>query len=895
MVVDGFMEAILLIILVATPWMFGGYDPKYVHFACIGISAILLLWALRQILGWKLQLHRCLVSVLLLLFFLVSSLGLLSMPRSTLSWLSPEAVRLYDLLLPAQRETPAIEPPLDELPYQPGTTLSLYPGATQMVLLEYLAAMMLFLLARHALASPARLQRLAYALLINGCLLSIFALIQKVRSPGYSIYGFEVPGDPFGPFINRNHFASYVNFSVFLGMGLFLTSLKTRVGEYRRTISGQKIPVSYSTGSFSDILQHPQAVWVLIPLAVCVTAILASLSRGGILALTVGMGLALLVWRKRQGTQNILALLAIPLVALGILLWYGATPTLERIEQEHTATEGRFGIWQAGWEAFTRFPLLGTGLGTFGIVEPMFRPGSASQTMYHIHAHNEYVEALVEGGIIRLLLTLGLITLVLRAGWHGTLSKSSTIEPAMLLGAWAACITLAVQSFGEFGIHLPAVAATVAVTAGYLVALAARSKSSSSDDPSLIRFHYFGVGPIIAVVFAGSLAVVLFVGSWLTWQSEGFREYGLSLATQARKQLDPGLYEKAVKMLDGGIYYGRAFSRVRTERYDIENQRLALWETQARQAFNYTISVQQLARVSSGVACTFQLPLSCLAEDVLQPYLAQSTMAEVLRHEQLASWKWQHQHLLAARDLTPTLFIPQLEIAKHVLPSQAKIAAADTKLYWKQSDPLQKYLDRLKLLYPQRADTWFFAGELEWNDGLREQALQSWSKSLSISEEFLKSIVTAASFSALQPQSKLSDADIIAKLLPRESPDLFVKAAWTLYPESDKAANRQIYMDKAIQLLETRTDTLSPENQFTYGLAKWGMNQREQGLQHLLVAVRNRPDKVIWRLDLARLYLELEKYADAREQTLLVLQSQPNNLEANLLLKKLEEIQRPVK
>jgi O-antigen ligase/tetratricopeptide (TPR) repeat protein len=892
-IIDGVMETIILLILVATPWVFGGGDPKYVHLGCIGIGALTLLWAFRQVVVWKLELHRCWVSALLLVLFLVSSLGLVALPSSVLSWLSPEAVRLYEQLLPQQREKPAVEPPLDELPYSPGTTLSLYPGATQMAMVDYLAAMLLFLIARHALATPGRLKRLAYVMLANGCLLAIFALIQKVRSPGYTIYGFYVPGDPFGPFINRNHFASYVNFSVFLGLGLFLTSLKTRVGEYRRTISGQKAPVSYSSGGLTDILQHPQAVWILVPLTVCVTSILASLSRGGILAMAMAMGLALLVWRRRAGTQNLAVILVIPLVALGILFWYGASPTIERIEQDHASTEGRFAIWKAGWDAFLQFPLVGTGFGTFGVVEPLYRPASASQNMYHIHAHNEYLEAMVEGGLVRLLLTIGLIALVLRAGWRGVLSKSSSIEPAMMLGAWAACITLAVQSFGEFGVHLPAIAGALAVTAGYLVGLAART--SSTDDPSLIRFHYFGVGPILAIVFAGTLAVVLFLGSWLTWQSEGYREFGLALATEAREKKDLALYDKAVKMLDGGIFYGRAYSRVRLERYDIENQRLALLETQSRQAFTYTIATQQVARAGSSLASPFQLPLGCLVEDVMQPYLAQSTMAEAFRSEQLASWKWQHQHLLAARDLTPLLFIPQLEIAKHVLPSQAKLAPKDTLLYWKQSDTLAKYLDRIKLLFPQRADTWFFAGELEWNEGLRDQALQSWSRSLALSEEFLRPIVTTASLSALQPRNKLSDAEIMSKLLPRESPDLFVKAAWALYPEADKFSPRQPFMAKAIEILEGRSDTLAPENQLTYGLAKWGMNQREQGLQHLLTAVRGRPDKVIWRLDLGRLYLEMQKYADAREQAQLVLQTQPANLEAALLLKKLDEIQRPGK
>ncbi|HMP16834.1 MAG TPA: tetratricopeptide repeat protein, partial [Gemmatales bacterium] len=287
------------------------------------------------------------------------------------------------------------------------------------------------------------------------------------------------------------------------------------------------------------------------------------------------------------------------------------------------------------------------------------------------------------------------------------------------------------------------------------------------------------------------------------------------------------------------------------------------------------------------------LPLPCMVEDVLQPYLTQANMAEVLRREQVKSWRSQHLHLLAARDLTPVLFIPHLEIAKHVLPTQAKLAPEDRVIYWKQSEPLYRYLERLKQLYPQRADTWFFAGELEWNEGEREKALESWKQSLLLSEEFLRSIVNTATLSGLQPQNKLSVNEIMNRLLPPQSPELFVKAAWALFPEQDKDQERQPFMAKAIQLLESRTDTLLPENQFTYGMAKWGMNQKEQGLQHLLSAVRGRPDKALWRLDLARLYLELQKYADARQQAQLVLHALPGNLEATLLLRKLDEIQRP--
>ena len=102
-------------------------------------------------------------------------------------------------------------------------------------------------------------------------------------------------------------------------------------------------------------------------------------------------------------------------------------------------------------------------------------------------------------------------------------------------------------------------------------------------------------------------------------------------------------------------------------------------------------------------------------------------------------------------------------------------------------------------------------------------------------------------------------------------------------------------MEKAIDILEKRNDLSTPENQYDYGLAMWGVDKREQALQHLNVAVLARPDQSDWRLDLGRLCFELEKYADAREHLQLVLRSQPNNPEAITLLDRLDKLQRPSK
>lgn len=891
-ILDGAMEGIILLILVVMPWLLGGTQDNHIQLAGSGIAVVLLLWAIKQVVRWKLTLHFCWVSITLVILFLVSSLYLLPLPRSTLQSISPETAKLYEALLPAQQEQPMIRDREETLPFPTGSTLSLYPGATQLSLLQLLAVIALFFVVRHSLATPERLKRLAWVMVANGCVLSIFALVQKLRGADNLIYGYPVTGVPFGTFINRNHFSSYVNFCIFLGLGLFLSTMQRASGAYDVSNTGQKMPMRYSISVWSEILQHPQAVWLLIPITVCITAVLASLSRGGILALGVGLVLAILAWQRRGGSRGIWWFLAIPALAFALLCWYGAAPTVQRLDDDSLAQEGRFTIWKASFDAFRHFPITGTGFGTFQVVEPLYRPLGADQTIVHTHAHNEYMEALVEGGLIRFLLTMALVWLVLRAGWQSLNTRRRGSRQALVLGAWAACLTLAVQSIGEFGVHVPAVTAMLAVTAGYLVGVGGQ-RNDSDEESTLIDWHYFGIGPLLALVFAATMGFILFAGLWLNWQFDGYRTDGLRVRQNAKG--DPIELQKAVERLDTAIALEPAYSRPRMERYDIENQRLQALESQDRSMNGRLLLLQTVARVNAGLTSLQNNPLSTLTEDVIQPYLSQALLSKQHIARQTQSWKTQQRHLLAARNLSPLAWNPHLEISLKVLPTKTLLVPEDRLLYWKTSDELPVYLNRIKLLHPHRAETWFQCGQQEWLNGMRDAAIASWRRSLELSDEFLAPIVVETAQGMLQANFKLTTQEIIDKLIPPQQARHYVKAAWFLYPGDKQSLERKPYLEKAIEILEKRQDLSSPENQYDYGLAMWGVEKKEQAVQHLKVAVLARPDQAEWRLDLARLYFELEKYADAREHLQLVLRAQPTNLEAISLLDKLDKLQRPSK
>src|SRR5262249_10463946 len=143
------------------------------------------------------------------------------LPEPVLKVLSPATARMYEQLLPFQTEVLPFGETREPPSLRPGSTLSLYPGRTLQELTKLLAVFLLFVAVRNNVASTASLRRLATAALLNGALLSLFALLQFFTSTSQTLYWtLPAPGTAFGPFVCRNHFAFYMNLCVGLSAGL---------------------------------------------------------------------------------------------------------------------------------------------------------------------------------------------------------------------------------------------------------------------------------------------------------------------------------------------------------------------------------------------------------------------------------------------------------------------------------------------------------------------------------------------------------------------------------------------------------------------------------------------------------------------------------------------------
>jgi len=264
-----------------------------------------------------------------------------------------------------------------------------------------------------------------------GFLVSLFAILQHLTSNGKLYWFREIRsgGMPFGPYVNRNHFAGFAE----LVLPLALVPLV--LGRVRR----ERWPV---VGLFA-----------VLPIG----ALLLSASRGGIVSFGAELGvLALVLILRRTKRKQLLGGGAVLLVAVLLVSWLGVGQILQRLSsvQLLEVTAGKRASMRADtWRIFLDHPIWGTGLGTLQIVFPRY------ETLYDgkivNHTHNDYLEALAETGIAGGLCCGWFIVALLTESMKRLRLLGNSFTGALQLSGLLACCGFLVHGFVDFNLHIP--------------------------------------------------------------------------------------------------------------------------------------------------------------------------------------------------------------------------------------------------------------------------------------------------------------------------------------------------------------------------------------------------------------------------------------------------------
>jgi O-antigen ligase len=327
----------------------------------------------------------------------------------------------------------------------PVSSLSIDPYSTRLALVQILALFIYFAAALAFIDSPKRLRLIVRTVIIFGFLLALLGLIQSFTSPDKIYWLKELPQSiPFGPFYNRHHFAGYMELALALPLGLLLSG----------AIEPDKRPLYI----FSAVLMG--------------IALITTGSRGGMIAL-VAEAVFLVAFssfgreketkpvgeksgRARSALIRVGLALILVLALFGGAVLFGGEAALSRLVgtvNSDDPTTGRAHFWSVTLDIIRAHPVMGSGLGSYGLAYTEFDSRNGQFRLEQ--AHNDYLQVTSDAGIIGVGLALFFILALFRMGF----ARRETLDPfrrGVVMGALAGCFAVLVHSFFDFTLHTTA-------------------------------------------------------------------------------------------------------------------------------------------------------------------------------------------------------------------------------------------------------------------------------------------------------------------------------------------------------------------------------------------------------------------------------------------------------
>ncbi len=296
--------------------------------------------------------------------------------------------------------------------------LSLLPATAMSPAIKELAKWVEMLLVYTIVASATTLREvrgLAVALIAAGLaegLLGAWQFFRQVGPPGFVLMGRYMRA--YGTFQQPNPYGGYLGLVLPLAYGLLLTTWR---------------PAEIPQGNGRRGL----LVWLATAAsgAAMLAGLVMSWSRGALLGLSAGAGLAALSLGRRAWVALAVAALVLAALGPGVLsalpvdLVGRVTETLDyarmgdltslEITDANFAVVERAAHWLAAWRMFSQQPWVGVGTGQYATIYPSVAVPRWEDPLGH--AHNFYLNVLAEGGMLGLAAYLLVLGVALAGAW----------------------------------------------------------------------------------------------------------------------------------------------------------------------------------------------------------------------------------------------------------------------------------------------------------------------------------------------------------------------------------------------------------------------------------------------------------------------------------------------
>ena len=308
-----------------------------------------------------------------------------------------------------------------------------YPFLTRLELLRFGTYLLLFFLLAQSFRVRADLYRLVWFLILMCFGVSLLGIIQHFTSEGtiYWLRALRSGGDPFGPYVNRNHFAGFVELTLPVGLAMLIF----------RGLRRDLYPLA--------------SVLTIIPIG----ALILSGSRGGIVSFGFEVAVLWLLAKTRRGPEGprLTPLAIVALAAVALIAWLGAGKAIERfsmVRSGEVTIHRRFTMSEGAVHIFKDHPIKGAGLGALVAVYPRYEILYDGRLVDHVH--NDYIEMVAETGVLGGLCGLAFLWILFRQAKTCYGAEQGHFSRALHAGAVAGLCGMLLHSFVDFNLHIPA-------------------------------------------------------------------------------------------------------------------------------------------------------------------------------------------------------------------------------------------------------------------------------------------------------------------------------------------------------------------------------------------------------------------------------------------------------
>jgi O-antigen ligase len=442
------IQLILIILFIFTPIAFGSMELWAFSLMELGILLIIVIWAIQKMITSMsnsnfhtphsaIPIPHFKISFILFSLFLIFILfQLIPIPLGIMKIISPKTYELRHIL-----SIPDSQFSIQNAKFP----ISFVPFATKVEFFRWLTliGLFLFLLFWRFSENDFRvMKRLVVVIFLMGVFESLYGMFEFFSGHRQILYLKGIAAVS-GTFINRNYFAGYLLMVIPLSMG-FLFSRKS----FQKSRSmGWRQRLSALEG---------KTVLIAFGVMVMILALLFSASRMGILSLLLSFSLISILFRNPRREKRF-SKTSVLILGLALLwrVWIGLDAVISRFFSVPEDFKTRWMIWVNTFKIIKDFPVLGSGLGTFGQIFPMYRS-------FHIrrlvtHAENDFLQLSSDVGLVGVGLLLILFIFFFIKAVSGIRSLSSSESQRYIgIGGLVGILALMFHSLVERNLQVPA-------------------------------------------------------------------------------------------------------------------------------------------------------------------------------------------------------------------------------------------------------------------------------------------------------------------------------------------------------------------------------------------------------------------------------------------------------